>query len=245
MKVGTVETLPKTEEVRTRRRGGSIGGGSGPGKGGGGRGPGGNGPDPKPPKDDAESYDPNAFVPGKSRILTICLLIVVMMTFGGLMSAYIVIATNGVAEWRPFSLPIQVWISTFLLLASSVTYHFGWKRLDGGDRESSKRWFIATTVLGALFISSQLLAWVEMRSRGFYLSGNPYSGFFYILTGIHAVHVLGGIIALSSVLLRVWYPTRNENLVLKRRTVAQVVGWYWHFMDGVWVLLFILLGYWK
>jgi cytochrome c oxidase subunit 3 len=84
-----------------------------------------------------------------------------------------------------------------------------------------------------------------MRSRGFYLSGNPYSGFFYILTGIHAVHVLGGIIALSSVLLRVWYPTRNENLILKRRTVAQVVGWYWHFMDGVWVLLFVLLGYWK
>ncbi|HTH50924.1 MAG TPA: heme-copper oxidase subunit III [Pyrinomonadaceae bacterium] len=245
MEVGTLETLPPVEEEKTKRRGGPVGGGSGPGKGGGGRGPGGDGPNPKQPSNDNDSYDPNAFVPGKSRVLTACLLVIVMMTFGGLASAYVVIATNGVAEWRPFSLPIQVWISTFILLASSVTYHFGWRKLDHGDRGSAKGWFIATTVLGAAFISSQLLTWVELRSRGFYLSGNPYSGFFYILTGIHAAHVLGGIIALSSVLLRVWYPTRNENMVLKRRTVAQVVGWYWHFMDGVWIVLFLLLGVWK
>ena len=54
---------------------------------------------------------------------------------------------------------------------------------------------------------------------------------------------LAGSIALSIVLLRVWYPTRDENKVLKRRTVAQVVGWYWHFMDGVWLVLFLLLGF--
>jgi len=178
-------------------------------------------------------------------VLTGFLLVIVMMTFGGLISAYVVIATNGAAEWHPFSLPIQVWISTVLLLASSGTYHFGWKRLDNGDRAAAKNWFIATTALGAAFISSQLLTWLELRSRGFYLSGNPYAGFFYILTGVHAVHVIGGMIALASVLLRVWYPTSNENSILKRRSIAEVVGWYWHFMDGVWLVLFVLLGFWK
>jgi len=242
MKVGTVETLPEVKEISKKRRGGSLGGGSNRGNGGG-RDPGGggNGPDPG----DKNSYDPNAFVPDKSRVLTGVLLVIVMMTFGGLASAYIVIATNGAAEWHPFLLPIQVWISTVILLASSGTYHVAWKKLDVMDRESAKRWFIATTVLGAAFISSQLLAWFELRSQGLYMSGNPYAGFFYILTGVHAVHVLGGITALSSVLLQVWYPTRNENKILKRRTVAQVVGWYWHFMDGVWIVLFMLLGFWK
>jgi|GEM_PF-231098 len=249
MKVGTVETLPESDEKPKTRRGGSIGGGSNsPKGGGGGRGPGGNGgggdkrgPEPK----DSDAYDPNAFVPGKSRVLTGFLLVIVMMTFGGLISAYVVIATNGAAEWRPFSLPVQVWISTVLLLASSGTYHLGWKRLDGADRASAKRWFIATTALGAAFISSQLLTWLELRSRGFYLSGNPYAGFFYILTGIHAVHVIAGMVALASVLLRVWYPTSNENSILKRRAIAEVVGWYWHFMDAVWLVLFVLLGFWK
>jgi cytochrome c oxidase subunit 3 len=243
MKVGTVETLPEVEGPKKKRRGSSIG--SGPGTpNGGGRGPGGGGGDGPNPKD-SESYDPNAFVPEKSRVLTAVLLVIVMMTFGGLSSAYIVIATNGAAEWHPFSLPIQVWISTVILLASSVTYHFGWKKLEAMERESAKRWFIATTVLGAAFISSQLLAWLELSARGLYMSGNPYAGFFYILTGVHAVHVLGGIVALSSVLLSVWYPTRDENKILKRRSIAQVVGWYWHFMDGVWIVLFLLLGFWQ
>ena len=242
MKVGTVETLPAKQEPLRKRRGGSAGGPKSGGNGGG-RGPGGggDGPDPR----DSESYDPSAFVPEKSRILTGVLLVIVMMTFGGLTSAYIVIATNGAAEWRPFSLPIQVWISTFILLASSVSYHFGWKKLEAMDREAAKKWFTATTVLGAAFISSQLLAWLELTSRGLYMSGNPYAGFFYILTGVHAFHVLGGIVALSSVLLSVWYPTRDENKMLRRRSIAQVVGWYWHFMDGVWIVLFILLGFWK
>ena len=243
MKVGTVETLPEAPETLNKRLGGSVGGGSKGGGNGGGRDPGGggNGPDPR----DSDSYDPNAFVPEKSRVLTAVLLVIVVMTFGGLASAYIAIATNGVIEWRPFALPVQVWISTVILLASSVTYHFGWKRIDASDREAAKRWLIATTVLGASFISSQLLAWFELRQQGLYMSANPYAGFFYIMTGVHAVHVLGGIVALSSVLLRVWYPTRDENKILKSRTVAQVVGWYWHFMDGVWIVLFLLLGFWK
>jgi cytochrome c oxidase subunit 3 len=240
MEVGTVETIPEPgANKRTRRT--SIGGGSNTPGGGDGRDPGGGGFGPN--GDEAPQRD--AFVPEKSRVLTGFLLVIVMMTFGGLTAAYVVIATNNVAEWQPFSLPIQVWISTVILMASSVTYHLGKTRLEASERVSAKNLFVATTVLGAAFISSQLLTWIELRNRGFYLSGNPYSGFFYILTAVHAVHVLGGIIALASVLLRVWYPTASDAEMLKRRSIAQVVGWYWHFMGGVWIVLFILLGFWK
>jgi len=173
------------------------------------------------------------------------LLLVVLMTFGGLMAAYIVIATNNVAEWHPSDLPIQVWISTAIIIISSIVYHFGKVAVDRNDHESARKWFIATTVFGAAFISSQILACMALSSRGLYMEGNPYLGFFYILTAVHAVHVLGGIIALGSILLRTLTPTDRLVEIVKRRTIAQVVGWYWHFMGILWIALFVMLGFWK
>lgn len=245
MDIGTVEEIAENDELkkpRKARSGGSRTGGSN----GGGRNPGGpGGPGGDGPRDEADTDDPNRFVPGKSRILTGFLLVVVTMTFGGLIAAYIVLSTNGVAEWKPFSLPIQVWISTAIILISSVTYHFGKNAVERNDQPGSKKWMLVTTVLGAMFISSQLLAWLELTARGLYVSSNPYAGFFYIMTAVHGVHVLGGIIALGSILLRVWNPAASEEAVLKRVVVSQVVGWYWHFMGGLWIVLFILLGFWK
>ena len=242
MDVGTIDTLEEPEEKpksKTSRGGSSKTGGGGNG---GGRGPGGGGGDG--PKND-EDLDPQRFVPGKSRILTGFLLVIVTMTFSGLIAAYVVISTNGVQEWQPFSLPIQVWISTAILLISSFTYHLGFKAVSANDHPRSKKWMLATTVLGAMFISSQLLAWLALTMRGLYVASNPYAGFFYIMTAVHAVHVIGGIIALGSIVLRVWYPAANAAAVAKRTTLAQVVGWYWHFMGGLWIVLFILLGFWR
>ncbi|MFN2501530.1 MAG: heme-copper oxidase subunit III, partial [Pyrinomonadaceae bacterium] len=109
----------------------------------------------------------------------------------------------------------------------------------------AKQWFIVTTVFGAAFISSQILAWMELASRGFFVAGNPYAGFFYILTAVHAIHVLGGIIALATILLRAWYPTENLLEIIRRRNLAQTVGWYWHFLGAIWLVLLGLLGFWK
>jgi cytochrome c oxidase subunit 3 len=239
MEIGTAEIIDEIDSSR-RLRPGRVGG-TGPGGNGGGRDPGGgsDGPDDDPSTDEAR------FVPEKSRVLTAFVLLVVLMTFGGLSAAYVVIATNDAAEWRPFALPVQVWVSTALILASSIAFHLGKTAVDRYDQPGAKRWFIVTTILGAAFISSQILAWFELVSRGLYVKGNPYVGFFYILTGVHAVHVVGGIIALGSILLRVWQPGANSEAALKRRTMAQVVGWYWHFMGGIWLAIFVLLGFWK
>lgn len=249
MKIGTIEVADDAAEPKKRRASLSSGSGT-PKNGGGGRGPGddgGNGGDggnePPPVRD--ENDRAAAFIPEKSRVLTLFLLLVVMMTFGGLVGAYIVLATNKAAEWRPFELPVSVWISTLLILVSSLVYHLGKKSVDRNDQPAAKRWFILTTVFGAAFISSQLLAWFALNARGLYVEGNPYTGFFYLLTGVHAVHVVGGIVALGSILLRNLAPTERLVEISRRQTLAQVVGWYWHFMGGLWILLFVLLGFWK
>jgi len=242
MEIGTAEIIDEAAPKKKRRAGLSSGT-STPGNGGGGRNPGGGGGDK--PDDDSPYRGGDPFVPGKSRILTGFLLLVVTMTFGGLTAAYVVIATNNVAEWQPFNLPIPVWISTALIIISSIAYQIGRSAVDRNDQPRAKRWFIATTVLGASFISSQILAWLALTARGLYVAGNPYAGFFYILTMVHAVHVLGGIIALGSILLRTWYPTHDLVEILRRRTMAEVVGWYWHFMGVLWLVLLFLLGYWK
>jgi len=243
MKVGTAETLPESKEGQRRTRSG-LAGGPGPRNGGRGGGGGGGNNNGGGGGYDSDS-DGSSVMPDKSRVLTAFLLLVVTMTFGGLMAAYIVIATNRAIEWNPFQLPIPVWVSTALLLTSSLTYHFANQALGDEDQPRARKWLTATCVLGAAFISSQLLAWLELYSRGVYFGGNPYAGFFYVLTGIHALHVLGGIIALGAVVLRTWDRNVAESSWTRLKALGQSVGWYWHFMDGVWVLLFMLLGFWK
>ena len=233
MDVGTIDPTVETEKPR-RKRSNTVGGG---GNGNSGRQGGGS----DRPDEDLD----NIVIPNKARVFTWFLLLVVLMTFGGLSAAYIMTATNGAIEWRPFALPIQVWISTAIILISSAVYHRAKTALDDYDQPRAKKWLVATTVLGAAFISSQMLAWYELNQRGLYFSGNPYAGFFYILTGLHALHVLGGIIALGSIVIGSWHEIRSEQRWHRVRSLGEVVGWYWHFMAGVWVILFILLGFWK
>ena len=242
MEIGTAEPIEASEEKR-KRKPTMLGGGGGGGNGNKRRGDGGEGGG-----DDSDGSGPSdteQSAPNKSRILTIFLLLIVTMTFGGLIGAYIVIHTNGGAEWQPFNLPIQVWISTFIILGSSLTYHFAYRAIVSEDQPSAKRYLVVTTVLGAGFISSQILAWFALVQRGLYVAGNPFAGFFYILTAVHVVHVLGGIIALGSIVLKTWADPASEQLWKRRKELGQTVGWYWHFVDGVWIVLFILLGFWK
>ena len=241
MKVGTIETT--VEKTKNRRRAslssGTNGGGNRNRGGGGG---GNNGGD-----DSREDFDEEIqpYASNKLRIAMWFLLLVVLMTFGGLISAYVVIATNGVLEWKPFALPIQVWVSTVLILASSLTYKIAQGAVNANNQPKAKRWFVATTAFGGMFIASQLLAWLELVRDGIYMASNPYAGFFYILTAVHAVHVVVGICALGYVVLRVWQETAFELEIIKRKQIVNAVAWYWHLMDGLWLVLFLLLGFWK
>lgn len=237
MEIGTLKI--KTPKTQGRRSRSGSGGGRGPGKGGGGGG------DDRP-NDGAgipfESFDLSSH---KIRIVTWFLLMVVLMTFAGVIAAYIMISTNGVAEWTPFKLPVQLWVSTALIMASSITYAVSHSARRAGNHAKARTFLLATTVLGGVFISSQILAWLELVRRGYYLQSNPYAGFFYFMTFLHALHVLGGIVALGYALLRTWEPARSEQEVERRLEVSKAVGNYWHFMDGLWLVIVLMLGFWK
>ncbi len=242
MEIGTIET---TVEDKKRQRRASLSSGMGANGGDRNRGGGGNGGGGGDnPKDDftghAEPYSSN-----KLRITMWFLLMVVMMTFGGLIGAYIVISTNGEMEWKPFDLPVQVWVSTFLILTSSLTYKIAQAAINSDNQSKAKNWLLATTIFGGMFIASQILVWFELVRRGVYMQSNPYAGFFYILTAVHAIHVIVGIAALGYIVLRTWQKTSSDEEIVKRRQISNAVGWYWHFMDGIWIVLFLLLGFWK
>ncbi len=244
MEIGTIEKLEEEDKPKRVRSGGGhrsrqSGGDSGdPGGGGGDNGGGDN-------RKESDFEEPETIeIPQKSRVLMWFLLLVVLMTFGGLIAAYVVIAKNAALEWRPFALPVQVWVSTALILASSLTYILGKNALKSERFGLSKKLFLITSALGGMFIASQFMAWLALAGRGLYMTGNPYAGFFYILTAVHAVHVLGGICALGYILLKTWEPPASDRNQIKHTTDATVIGWYWHTMDGLWLVLLFLLGYW-
>ena len=212
----------------------SVGGGGD----GGNREPRGGGGDSDIPQPFEESYS-------KSKILTIFLLVVVVMTFGAMIGAYIVISTNGVLEWKPFNLPFPVYLSTMLIFAGSATYVAAQKAISKNNYGETKKWLLATTVFGGTFIGSQLVAWVVLSSRGLYMASNPYVAFFYFMTALHAVHVLGGVAALGYVTLMTRVRTESASEIERRRDISEAVGWYWHFMGALWLVLLMLLGFWK
>lgn len=166
----------------------------------------------------------------------------IMMMFMAMASSYIVIAS--MESWHPIPLPKQIWLSTALILTSSFTFKAAHRFLKQGEDGKYVRWLSVTLALGLAFLCSQLLAWRQLIAQGVYLAGNSRS-FFYVLTGVHGLHLLGGIMALSYLLLRTRRRPQGFEAVLRRETTASVVGVYWHFMDGLWVFLFLLLLLWR
>ena len=243
MKIGTVETIEENDKKRRVRS--TLTGGSGSNGGNRNRGGGGGGNDGGDSRNNDSHNDTDSVPQDKFRIGMWFLLMVVLMTFGGLISAYIVIATNKELEWKPFDLPAQVWISTVLILLSSLTFQFSNHAIKSARQIIAKKWLLTTTVLGAMFISSQILSWFGLVRQGIYMASNPYAGFFYVLTAVHALHILGGVLVLGYILLRTWNITFSDDELIKRQSVSKAVGLYWHFMDGLWIVLFILLGFWK
>lgn len=157
----------------------------------------------------------------------------ILMFFMALVSAFIVRKGLG-GDWLPFTMPRILWLDTAILLASSATLIRARRLFRRGDKDGFRHWWAVTTVLGLLFLAGQLVAWRQMVAGGFYLATNASNSFFYVLTAAHGLHLLGGIAAL---LLVGWGRLRRLTLA----TGTEIVGYYWHFLDGLWVFLFLLL----
>jgi cytochrome c oxidase subunit 3 len=133
--------------------------------------------------------------------------------------------------WTPIRLPKTLLLSTGLILASSATFETGRRLFRRGNWRTASKLLLATAVLGAAFLAAQLTAWRQLVAQGAFLAQNPHSTFFYLFTGLHGVHLLGGMIAMLVVLLG-----RR-----KRRELVDVVCFYWHFLGVLWIALYIVL----
>ncbi len=159
----------------------------------------------------------------------------ILMFFMALASAFLVLH-HGSRVWVAVHLPPILWVNTAVLLGSSFTLERARLRLASGDVPGFRKLWLVTTVLGFLFLAGQLVAWRQLVTQGVYIASNQASSFFYIFTGAHGVHLLGGVAALLFVLVRNF--KRSQISVL---LAAELTSYYWHFMDGLWVFLFALL----
>jgi cytochrome c oxidase subunit 3 len=134
-------------------------------------------------------------------------------------------------------LPQVLYLNTILLALSSGTLELARSGLNTGRRRAFQGWTLTTLGLGLAFVVGQLLAWRDLNAAGVYLAGNPSSALFYMVTGAHGLHLMGGLIAMAYVVLK----GREIHWGVRRRTVVDVTRIYWHFMDGLWFCLLALL----
>ena len=210
-----------------------------------GGGPGPSGPNGKGPHRNGwrggEDDEPRRFSPATYRITTWVVLAAILMTFAALSVSYVFL--SGGENWRPIEVPRMFFVSTGIMIASSVSFEMARRCLKATKEKGYQRWLAFTLLLGLAFLGTQLLAWRELRAQGVYLASNPHSSFFYLFTGVHGVHLLGGVFALVFLVFR----TRNNRGFSSPRGEAStiVVSRYWHAMDGVWIWLFLLLLVWR
>jgi cytochrome c oxidase subunit 3 len=188
--------------------------------------------------------EPLRFSPARYRIGVWMAIAGVVMLFTALASAYIVRSASG-NDWRPIVMPKVLWLSTAMILISSVTMEVSRRSLKQQSDAGYGRWLTITVALGLGFVASQLFAWRQLARQGVYLASNPHSSFFYLFTAAHGVHVLGGILALTYLLLRTRKRRDTVEGELRRIGTADAATIYWHFMDGLWICLFLLLFFWK
>jgi cytochrome c oxidase subunit III len=166
----------------------------------------------------------------------------ITMSFAAFTSALIVRQSTG-NDWHALAIPSIVFLNTLVLLASSVTLEVARRKVrefargQVAERTPSLLWLGVTLALGLLFVIGQYAAWRQLRAEGMYLASNPNSSFFYVLTAMHALHVLGGLLGLA----RVIYLVREPVFSLRRSTM-DATSYYWHFMGVLW--LYVLMVMW-
>ena len=198
----------------------------------------------------------------RARLGLLVALTPILMLFVSFSSAYVVRQglptldprTNAlVRDWIPVTLPKLLLINTGVLILSSVFMELARRQIKGQAALASATsapgvsvvdrmripWLSLTLVLGLAFLLGQWMAWRQLAANGFYVATTPSSSFVYLLTGTHAIHLMGGVLALfiagiASLLRR---------SVATRSIVLDVTAWYWHFMAGLWIYILCLLEF--
>ena len=159
-----------------------------------------------------------------------------------------------IRDWFALPLPRLLFVNTLVLLVSSATMELARRQIARqaavartafsnlgaeSDRRWNASWLALTVVLGLSFLAGQWTAWRELAAKGFYVSTNPSSSFFYLLTGTHGVHLLGGVLALVVAMVAALLRRPIESRVV----ILDIAGWYWHFMAALWIYILCLLKF--
>jgi cytochrome c oxidase subunit 3 len=183
--------------------------------------------------------DKNQKVPGAGRIGMLLFLLALTMLFGSGVVGYLVVRGRA-AQWPPAGMPDLptggLWISTLIILVSALALESGYKALRAGRQTAFRNGILIATILGAAFVVNQMLNWMGIEAR---IAGkrDVYVFTFYMLTGLHVLHVLGGLLPLGIVTRRAFGGSYSPTA----RAGVDYCRMYWHFLGAVWLVLFILL----
>lgn len=165
-------------------------------------------------------------------------LVTVIMVFASLTSYYLVKKSEG--NWLEFELPGFFYINTLIILLSSGTMHWAYLSAKSDKLQSLRLAILITTVLGIVFVVGQFVAYDQLIKNGVYLTGptsNVSGSIVYLLSGLHGLHLVGGVIFLIVVVVAAFqYKIHSKNLVQ-----IEMCATYWHFLDLLWVYLFVFL----
>jgi len=170
-------------------------------------------------------------------------LAVVGALFALLISAYFIrmdIVAPGTVDRARMPAPELLWLSTGVLILSSVALQWAWVEIRREPARDVRGDLVAAAVFAIGFVASQLLAWQQLAQAGYFLASSPGNAFFYLLTGAHGLHVLGGLVALGRSTARVW----RGAPVAQMRQGIELCAIYWHFLLLVWLVLFCLVMGW-
>ncbi|MTI41262.1 cytochrome c oxidase subunit 3 [Fulvivirga lutimaris] len=162
-------------------------------------------------------------------------MITVVMIFASLTSAYIVRQAEG--NWVVFELPMEMWVTSAIIAISSISMQMAYFAAKKDALEKVKLLVTITSILGVAFLVGQFFVWGALVDQNIFLVGNPSGSFLYILSGLHGLHLVSGIIFLIIVLISTFkYRVHSKNLAQ-----IQMCTTYWHFLGGLWIYLFVFL----
>ncbi len=161
----------------------------------------------------------------------------IMMMFGALTSAYIV--KHAAGNWLEYTMPVHFYYSTAVLLTSSICLHFSYKGFVNNKEGLYKGLLLIAFILGNLFMVLQYQGWISLFAVGVDLKANVSGSFLYLLTGLHVVHILGGVAAMIVAMIHAF--SLPYIVTEKRKVRYQLVIQYWHFVDILWIYLLAFL----
>jgi cytochrome c oxidase subunit 3 len=144
------------------------------------------------------------------------------------------------SDWQAMPVPRILWFNTGVLLLSSVALQIAMVAVRRDQIDATKLALVTGGLTALAFLAGQLVAWRELAASGYLLKANPANSFFYLLTAMHGLHIIGGLIALGRTIAKAWIGVPHDRL----RLSVELCAMYWHFLLFIWLAIFVLLAGW-